>query len=1594
MWVSDPNTKSRSKLRAGLLCASLCLAALAFGPASKALLQQGAKVLHGLHPSSIKTTSSAIKPGKPFAFTGTLLDEVGHLAEPVSADTVAAWKSELKTTHPAPARAAALHIWLGEWELTGNEAPDQANWHFRQAQHLSPRTTRLYGLAAYDRAICLYDQGAYWDAIDAFHRLLDARTALSGYSRRDCALFYKHASACAGYHLDRARAGIPEPPRLDPLCAAAGMANSLKTLGLPYSKALVLSRLHVTGIGSNLQDILAAAPKLGVVAHAVTADDKGLQALPLPAIAFVEHDHFISVVKADKQGVSYLCSDCGPWPGGRVNLTWKQWHLLNAEGYVTLSKPGSVADKALQMVVEEQQKKGQAGINLAFQGSLSQLSLSTTRQALHLFSLLKGHVMLLVASDSGWSCSGKWAAQHCASQISCPLDNGGSNPGGPKCGDPVNLATAEEEYSPAADLTVYNPTGPSVVFSRIYNSLRPPHWTDPPSMLGIGWSHNYNVAVFMTSTGGGAGPGNGVIGGNTFWLQEANGARISFTEPSTPSSTNPKVTCSVAAGTPIIIEADYDSSNGSNYFTITFANRTQIVTKDVYSVTTSSTFSYYPIYKIVDRNANYIKINYTTPTGGAFPLMTNITDAAGSALLTFNRDANNNLSSISDRYNRSIYYQVGSFPVTGDGSITSFYELTQVSQVVTTGTSNPPAHWTYGYVTLACYGANTEQGVYLNTITVPSPTGTGNSTATINYDSTTNYVTSVVDANGNSRNYTVVDANHTKVTIKDTHGAVVYSYTVGFDNNMDIISVTDGTNSTVVWSAVYSDPNDPYRPSSITNGNNETWSYTWDQYCNKKTVTTPRNTTTTWTWGYTNFALGELTKVQAGSNLGSGAKSPTTYAYYEPSGLVQSVTYPLPGTTGSTSTVSASFTYDSLGNVTQITAPGNNASTNFITNLNYTTDGTYSQNDAIGQPLTVTDNLGKINHFRYDARGNCTSAWDALGNETDATYNLDNQPLQITYPATGQTGTGRAYTLNSYQYPGGLLASVSQYDESGVLSRQVSNSYGAEGEPLSISGDAEPVIYAYDAAYRLVNLEDGNYHTTVYQYNTAGYLSEIVYPGFHNTSADTIQFPSYDNAGNPLKRIDGNNVETDYVYNDPESRPTNINYPASTSLNITLGYDAYGRPTTMSDGTGSTVWNFDDDNDLTSKQITYTGLAAKTLSYTFYPNGSRETMSTPAGSFTYNYDGDGRLTQLTNPYSQNFLWTYLDNGWLWKQQSKNASNGIVATGISTRNAWGLLTEWTNQNSAGATLSDFGGTGSNILGYDAVANLKSMQVNIPAQTSYGGLTSYTYNSQDELTQEQSARAGGYTNTFGYDGAFNPSTFRGATNTFNSDNQNTANGYDGNGNPTTYKGVSLSFDPENRLTAYGSLMTAGYTGTGLRAWKQTSAGTTYFLYDGITPVCELNSSGTVTACNTFGAVGLLARHTSTNVFYTFDPVGNVCQRVNGSGTVLGSYVFDSFGNRTSTDNSTDPYSGYGSQAGYYTDWETGLCLLGHRYYDPATGRFLTRDPMGYAGGINLYGYVGNGPLAGMDPTGHGIGSVLIGSGVGLIAGALTFNPVVGM
>ena len=392
----------------------------------------------------------------------------------------------------------------------------------------------------------------------------------------------------------------------------------------------------------------------------------------------------------------------------------------------------------------------------------------------------------------------------CPSFICCPKDGGGPNgggggsglnkhqyvpasAGGASSGDPVDLATGGEDYSPDPDLVVYNPVGPSVSFQRTYVSVsnESPNW----QTMGFGWSDNYDAQLVGQYGYVSPGPGDLVM---------PNGAEIAMTIPSQPTAQNPRTFCSMEPGAPVLGEWDYDGSS-YGHFVFTFADRSRWR----FDNEAASPPPWFRLTQVLDRNGNAINLSYDSASG----LLATITNSADTVLLSLGYTGGT-LSSISDAYGRSVYYQTAIF---GSGQNP---ELTEVSQVVSTGTVDPPLRYTYDYQILSAPGG--EQVPFLHTITVPSPTGAGNSTATIN-NTPAGYVGSVVDANGNTRAYSFVDNNHTSVTVTNPQQQVVYSYAAGFNNDMSGTTTTDGS-AAVVETKVFADPNDPYRPSQVVDG--------------------------------------------------------------------------------------------------------------------------------------------------------------------------------------------------------------------------------------------------------------------------------------------------------------------------------------------------------------------------------------------------------------------------------------------------------------------------------------------------------------------------------------------------------------------------------------------------------------------------------------------------------------------------------------------------------------------------------------------------------------------------------------------------------
>jgi RHS repeat-associated protein len=167
---------------------------------------------------------------------------------------------------------------------------------------------------------------------------------------------------------------------------------------------------------------------------------------------------------------------------------------------------------------------------------------------------------------------------------------------------------------------------------------------------------------------------------------------------------------------------------------------------------------------------------------------------------------------------------------------------------------------------------------------------------------------------------------------------------------------------------------------------------------------------------------------------------------------------------------------------------------------------------------------------------------------------------------------------------------------------------------------------------------------------------------------------------------------------------------------------------------------------------------------------------------------------------------------------------------------------------------------------------------------------------------------------------------------------------------------------------------YNGMGSRVGKtellngavQTSIKYQY----GATGVLQESSADGGTVLKTYTSIGeqlytITNNWTSiTNRYYTRDHLGSVREIVTSTGSVFVRYNYTPYGERS---RAAESFASYEAEKGYTGhDYlpDSGLILTRFRAYDPRTGRWLSADPIGERGGLNLYGYVGGDPVNGWD------------------------------
>ena len=148
------------------------------------------------------------------------------------------------------------------------------------------------------------------------------------------------------------------------------------------------------------------------------------------------------------------------------------------------------------------------------------------------------------------------------------------------------------------------------------------------------------------------------------------------------------------------------------------------------------------------------------------------------------------------------------------------------------------------------------------------------------------------------------------------------------------------------------------------------------------------------------------------------------------------------------------------------------------------------------------------------------------------------------------------------------------------------------------------------------------------------------------------------------------------------------------------------------------------------------------------------------------------------------------------------------------------------------------------------------------------------------------------------------------------------------------------------------------------------TTYYVYDEQNVIAEYDDSRKQTASYVYGPnidEPLAAEINNNRIYYHADGIGSITSLTNYGGNVVQKYRYDSFGNIQYI-----PFPIWIKQPYMYTgrefDYDAGLYYYRARYYDPQAGRFITKDPISFAGGdVNLYAYVGNNPVHFNDPLG---------------------------
>ncbi|MBT7067384.1 MAG: hypothetical protein HN919_13855, partial [Verrucomicrobia bacterium] len=649
---------------------------------------------------------------------------------------------------------------------------------------------------------------------------------------------------------------------------------------------------------------------------------------------------------------------------------------------------------------------------------------------------------------------------------------------------------------------------------------------------------------------------------------------------------------------------------------------------------------------------------------------------------------------------------------------------------------------------------------------------------------------------------------------------------------------------------------------------------------------------------------------------------------------------------------------------------------------------TYMGYTASGQLAAVTNANGHWSRFEYGSHGFVTSSVPQVGPTVVYAYNNLGHMTGITLPsASGDRTTtlvpddmGR---VTSVTYPGSLSES-----------------------------------FAYDKMGNLTNHTDTAGRNTRFTYLPTRKLSSVT----RGSGAEeaTVSF-EYDQQFSTLMIKDALDREVETYVLDIQDRPVTISNVESQTMSVGYGVGDMVESVERFDGT--TVSNAYDS----SVRLTSVSWPGSTNAFTYYDNALLKTVANENGMVSNAYDEANRLTSLASVLSVSSVVGYaldgignatnvlvsvdgsavFSNTYTFDAAERvseiNGSsgafefeygqyNGLVAqvsnttSGVRVEYTFDDLEHLTNivwRNSANGVLRSFG------YQYDDAG----MITNVARETSAESV-SYGYDSLDRVT---SGSASYLTANYGWDLTGNPtSRVENSTNTTytlgagNRLDSWTAGsyGHDTAGCVTNIArgsaALSLVWDSRYDLSSVSTDGTVAeeytYGPLGRRVMTVVNSVTNHHVYSGAHGVADVDANGDLVRSFQAGPgvdnwLSMTVHTGAMDVayYYLTDHVGTVYAVADEEGDIVESYRYDAWGrvigvyDANGTPLAESAVGNHYLWQGRWYSWDTGLYYFRARWYDPVTGRWLSKDPIGISGGLNQYVFCGNNPVNCIDPLG---------------------------